>query len=313
MLKCWWIVAAGIMVASSAPAEELPENVRELVKTTWPGGSVVSVQKEGDVDKGRIGTEYEIKVKLSDGRMVGMEIGVAADGSIRETTTEEVIPLDKLPGAVVEALGIACPGGKITACEKQTDPEGNGVQYETRVKLKTGRTVDADVIASSSGRIMRVEVAEPVEVKDLPKTVGDAAGLVCPGGRIGGSEKETVMEKGEVRLRYETKMRFDDGRTVEVEVETAIDGSVTEAKSEEIIAVKDLPGAIVDAVTAMRPKGTIVSAEKETELEKGEVGIEYKVRTKLEDGTVVEVGIETDANGRIIEVEIGDKEDDGEE
>lgn len=76
---------------------------------------------------------------------------------------------------------------------------------------------------------------------------------------------------------------------------------VVSAESEEPVAIKDLPKAVVDAIERDYPDAELLEAEKETE--NGETLYEVEIKT---GGKTLEV--EVTPEGKIIEVE---EEDDG--
>src|SRR5262245_3862032 len=80
---------------------------------------------------------------------------------------EVVVPPDKIPKAVMDALLAKFPKAKINRCTKAK--EGDDVVYDIEFK-QDGRKCEADI--KENGVYINYEVA--IEAKDLPKAVKDA-------------------------------------------------------------------------------------------------------------------------------------------
>ena len=78
------------------------------------------------------------------------------------------------------------------------------------------------------------------------------------------------------------------------------------AGAEEEVPVKDLPKAVVAAVKALYPNGTITEAEKDTE--DGKVVYEIEVTSAGK-----EIDIELTADGKVLKIECDEGDEDGEE
>jgi len=78
------------------------------------------------------------------------------------------------------------------------------------------------------------------------------------------------------------------------------------AGAEEEIPVKNLPKAVVAAVKALYPNGTITEAEKDTE--DGKVVYEIEVTSGGK-----EIDIELTADGKVLKIESDDGDEEGEE
>ena len=89
----------------------------------------------------------------------------------------------------------------------------------------------------------------------------------------------------------------------------AATGALAEER-EEKIPVKKLPRNVVAVVKVVCPGGTILSAVREIETERGKTVIEYELKVKQPGGKIVEVEVELDKAGNIRKVEVGDDDDD---
>ncbi len=77
---------------------------------------------------------------------------------------EEKVPLDKLPGAVVEAIKAKFPKAELVSADKET--EKDKITYE--VTIKNGAQ-ELEVTVTPEGKILTV--AREIPVGDLPKAV----------------------------------------------------------------------------------------------------------------------------------------------
>jgi uncharacterized membrane protein YkoI len=107
----------------------IPEAVRTLAETKFPGAKVIQYETELYSDIGRV---YEVEVKTKDGK----QCEVAADSDGKEQYTECRIANKELPAEVASAVKSAAPGGKIIEAERKTRPDGE--EYTVEVKTSSG-------------------------------------------------------------------------------------------------------------------------------------------------------------------------------
>ena len=104
---------------------------------------------------------------------------------------EEVVPEDKIPKAVMDALLAKFPKAKIDKCTKAT--EGGTVVYDIEFKQE-GRKCEADI--KEDGTYINYEQA--IEAKDLPKAVKEAIDKKFPKATL-----KEIMEETEVKGKDE--------------------------------------------------------------------------------------------------------------
>lgn len=126
--------------------------------------------------------------------------------------SEEPVPADKIPKAVMDALLAKFPKAKIDKCTKAT--EGGEVVYD--IEFKEGdRKCEADI--TEKGTYINYEKA--IEAKDLPKAVKDAIEAKYPKSTLTEIMEETeVKGKDEKLSAYEVVLKTADGKGVEVRV-----------------------------------------------------------------------------------------------
>jgi len=71
------------------PLKALPKNVVAVVKAVCPGGKMLSAEREVEREHGKTITEYEVKVKRVDGKIVEVEVELDAKGNIRKVQVGE--------------------------------------------------------------------------------------------------------------------------------------------------------------------------------------------------------------------------------
>ena len=81
-------------------------------------------------------------------------------------------------------------------------------------------------------------------------------------------------------------------------------------ENEQRVPVKDLPKKVVALVKLVCPGGTILSAVKEVEREGRRVEIEYEMKVRQQDGSIVEVEVELDQAGNVRKVQVAEDDDD---
>ena len=123
---------------------------------------------------------------------------------------------------------------------------------------------------------------EKVAADKLPKAVADAVKAKFPKAEVAGATKEKDGDK----TTYEVTVM--DGK-IKVDVNVAEDGTIT--GYEKVVALGDLPKAVVAAAAEKHPKGKAKNAEAV-----------YTVKGNKDTLAFYEVFIEVD--GKIVEVEI---------
>ena len=133
-------------------------------------------------------------------------------GAAKVRAQEEVVPQDKIPKAVMDALLAKFPKAKIDKCTKAK--EGNDVVYDIEFKQE-GRKCEADI--KENGTYINYEKA--IEAKDLPKAVSDAIGKKYPKATLKEIMEETEVKGNEEKLSaYEVVLVTADKKEVEVRV-----------------------------------------------------------------------------------------------
>jgi|SRR5262249_13197370 len=123
---------------------------------------------------------------------------------------EELVPQDKIPKAVMDALLAKFPKAKIDKCTKAK--EGNDIVYDIEFKQE-GRKCEADI--RENGTYINYEKA--IEAKDLPKPVRDAIERRYPKATLKEVMEETEVKGKEEKLSaYEVVLVTADRKQVEV-------------------------------------------------------------------------------------------------
>ena len=131
-------------------------------------------------------------------------------GTVR--AQEEVVPQDKIPKAVMNALLAKFPKAKIDKCTKAK--EGDDIVYDIEFKQE-GRKCEADI--KENGTYINYEQA--IEAKDLPKVVKDAIDKKYPKATWKDiMEEKEVHGKDEKLSAYEVVLVTADKKEVEVRV-----------------------------------------------------------------------------------------------
>ncbi len=153
-------------------------------------------------------------------RQLFILLGVFALLSFVEVRAQEMVPQDKIPKAVMDALLSKFPKAKIDKCTKAK--EGDDIVYDIEFKQE-GRKCEADI--TEKGIYINYEKA--IEAKDLPKVVRDAIEKRYPKPTLKEIMEETeVKGKDEKLSAYEVVLVTADKR--EVEVRVAPDGKILE-------------------------------------------------------------------------------------
>lgn len=145
--------------------------------------------------------------------------GLSAFAAGAGADEEEVIPLDKVPAAVLKAVKEKFPKGELKKAEKET--EKGKTTYE--VALVDGKQ-KVEVALKEDGTILEVE--KEIAVADLPKPVADALKAKHPKAKIAKAEEIT---KGKEKS-YEVHLQ-DGGKSREVVLSPA--GKVVEEEEDD--------------------------------------------------------------------------------
>jgi uncharacterized membrane protein YkoI len=159
-------------------------------------------------------------------------------------------------------------------------------------RLAAGVIVALLVLLGASSRADE----EKVPLDKVPKAVVDAVKAKYPGAKLLGAAKET--EKG--KTTYEVALKHKGHK---YEVALTAEGTILEVEKE--IAVKDLPKAIKEALTAKYAKATLKTAE---EIHKGDK-LTYEVHLVTVEGQRMEVVL--DPSGKVLHEERQGKEKGG--
>jgi hypothetical protein len=138
---------------------------------------------------------------------------------------EELIALDKLPKAVLEAVKKRFPKAELLEAAKETDKDKT--EYEITLK-EAG--VKIDVMLTPDGKITLIE--KMIAAKDLPKAVTDALEAKYPKATYKTVEELTKVTAGKEAVdAYEVLLVTADKKTYEVLLGT--DGKIQETEEKK--------------------------------------------------------------------------------
>lgn len=129
---------------------------------------------------------------------------------------------------------------------------------------------------------------QKIDLKDVPKAVIDAVKSRFPQGEL----KEAAKESEGGETVYEIAL-LNAGKHVTVSVDD--EGEIEEIES--VVAIADLPKAVIEALAKNYPKATIKSAEELVDAEDGKNETSYELQINMPNGESVEVVIA--ANGEL--------------
>ena len=135
------------------------------------------------------------------------------------------------------------------------------------------------VLAGGAGRADEEKVAPD----KLPKAVAEAVKKRFPKGEVTAAVRETDKDK---KTSYEVTVKDGDA-TADVTVTEG--GGITAI--EKLLAAKDLPKAVADAVAAKFPKGTVKKAEEVISVKDGKESTDYFEVVVEVDGKEEEVEV----------------------
>jgi hypothetical protein len=130
----------------------VPEAVRRLVQTRFPGSRPLSYETEREGDR----SVGEVEIVTAEGRRC--EVAATDDGTLRYV--ECVYVRGDLPAAVVSAVDRLLPHNEFVEAEKKEGPDGTTFSVEARV----GGVVHA-VRLTESGEVRRHAVQVPAMVE----------------------------------------------------------------------------------------------------------------------------------------------------
>lgn len=125
-----------------------------------------------------------------------------------EDDKEEKVPLDKVPKAVLKAVGAKFKGAELVSA--QTEKADGKILYEINLKDK-GHTVDVSV--TQDGKIVSIE--KTIAAKDLPRPVAKAIDSKYPKAKY--QSVEEITEDG--KTSYEVLLVTADKKKLEVVVD----------------------------------------------------------------------------------------------
>lgn len=145
-----------------------------------------------------------------------MMVGALA---IVSAADEVKVPLDKVPGKVIDAIKAKFPSAELTGAEK--DVEDGKTTYEVALTYKESKY---EVGVTEEGKI--IEVEKTIPVADLPKAVTAAVNKKYPEGKLKSAEEITADEK----INYEVVVVNGD-KTLEMLIDPK--GKVLKDESDE--------------------------------------------------------------------------------
>lgn len=133
--------------------------------------------------------------------------------------TEEAVPLDKLPKAVVDTVKKRFPDLPMVKAEKETT--NDKTVYEVSLKNKDR---NIDVTLTPEGQIQSIE--KEIGIQDVPKVVADAFNAKYDKAKVKMIEEIIHVKEGKESLDYyEFHLTTADNQTVEVLINPA--GKIT--------------------------------------------------------------------------------------
>jgi hypothetical protein len=148
--------ALGKMSVYHQDANRIPESVRKLAETLFPGSKSLSFETEHYADAGLV---YEVEVESQDGRHC--EVSATADAKHRYTECR--LSQDALPAAVSKKLETTLPGATVEELEVLKGPSiGGGEEY--RAELKVGSVVHY-LRLSPGGELLRHGILVPAKIE----------------------------------------------------------------------------------------------------------------------------------------------------
>ena len=134
----------------------VPEAIRKLAESQFPGSKIVSLETEHYVDAGLV---YEVEVEIPDGKHC--EVSARPDATLRYTECR--LSSDGLPAAVSQRIAETLPGGTVEELEVLKGPAiAGGEEYRAEVKLGA---VGHYLRISPSGGLLRHGIVVPASIE----------------------------------------------------------------------------------------------------------------------------------------------------
>jgi hypothetical protein len=173
-------------------------------------------------------------------------------GATAARAQEEDITLKQLPKAVVEAIKAKYEGAKLVSAEKETQKDK--VFYEVNIKHKDKAI---ELLLTPEGKIVSVE--QPIEAKDLPKAVTEAIAKRYPKAAIKSAEETTKDNKATYAVLLENDVMIGNEKQ---KVQLALTSAGEIQATQSLIAAKDLPKAVQEALAKKYPNTPITRANE---------------------------------------------------
>jgi hypothetical protein len=196
---------------------------------------------------------------------------------------EEKIALDKLPKAVTDSIQAKYADAKLVGAEKET--KGDKTLYEVVIKHKDR---NIELLLTPEGKI--VEIEQAIAAKDLPRAVAQAIEKKYPKATIKAVEETTRDDKVSYGVLLENDVTIGKEKQ-KVQLQVTADGTI--AGTQRLIATKDLPRVVTEALEKKHPKATITRANEATKGDK----VTYVVILATDEATIVAL---VDAEGKIL-------------
>jgi hypothetical protein len=287
-------LAALIVVAAGArgdeeklPLDKVPEKVLDAFKKKFPDAKLTGASKETEDGKPIIELEFTFKDHK-------YEAELTPDGEF--IAIDKQIEAKEMPAAVLKTLEERYPKAKYDIIEEVTKKDK--IEYY-EIELTTADKNKLEVLIAPDGKFLKEEKEGGEEKKDvkeekidldkLPKEVKDAVKKKFPDGKLTGAEKVTEGKK----ISYEVNLTNKDDK---IELVVSEEGKIL--AMERVLAAKDLPKAIADAIEKKYPKSTIKSAE---EVSKEDKVTAYEAVIVTEDKKTLEVTF--DPTGKFVSEE----------
>ena len=298
-------LAGTTYAANDATAKTpLPPAVAGAIQKRFPSAAIDKVTAEE-----ALGLKmYEVEIKMGK---IEKTVTASEDGVISEVETE--MPAGDLPAPAAEAVKKAAPGAIIKEVDKdQTLAE------PTLVRLAAPK-VTYEITVTREGKVAEVVMAADGTVLEVPQW-HDAKNGHKDSDEGKKADKTALTHKAEKAIKKafpkatieRVKAEEDEGVTLyeaviredaaEKEVEVSADGMIVNV--ETLLAAKDLPAVVADAIAKTAAGAQVQKAEKvETHaaarlvmLNAPEVSYEVELAANTQKGT-----IEVAADGTVIE------------
>ncbi|CAN5195635.1 hypothetical protein BH10PLA2_BH10PLA2_30220 [soil metagenome] len=162
-----------------------------------------------------------------------------------------------------------------------------------RILLRKAAVLAAMAVVVGMGRADE----DKVPLDKLPKAITAAVKTRFPKGELVEAAKETSKDGDKVKVEYEVTVK-ENGAKIDVILTPG--GQIT--LMEKVIAVKDLPKVVADAIDGQYPKATIKTAEEIIKVTDGKESLDcYEVLLVTADKKTFELKLSVE--GKITETE----------